>query len=120
MGKYPTPEEIVSKYKRGVSFAKDKYVREAIEAANKDLLVWYSVFTDAVYDVVSELPEKETGPDAFRNNLINRALPVIEAIHKASAVYRKAKVTAMKKKSEASKTKAESILGIKIEEIKLE
>jgi len=118
MGKYPTPEEIVSKYKRGVSFAKDKYVREATEAADKDLLVWYSVFTDAVYDVVSGLPEKATGPDAFRTNLINRALPVIEAIHKASTVYRKAKVTAMKKKSEASKARAESILGIKIEEVR--
>jgi hypothetical protein len=118
MGKYPTPEEIVSKYKRGVSFARDKYVREATEAADKDLFVWYSVFTDAVYDVIAGLPEKATGPDAFRTNLLNRSLPVIEKIHEASTTYRKAKVTAMKKKSEASKGRAESILGIKIEEVK--
>jgi hypothetical protein len=118
MGKYPTPEEIVAKYKRGVSFAKDKYVREATEAADKDLFVWYSVFTDAVYDVISGLPEKKTGPDAFKENLIGRALPVIEAVHKASQNYRKAKVTAMKRKSEASKTKAEAILGVKFEEIR--
>ena len=118
MGKYPTPEEIVARYKRGVSFAKDKYVREATEAADKDLLVWYSIFTDAVYDVIAELPEKATGTDAPRTNLLNRSLPVIEAIQKASTNYRKAKVKAMKKKSEASKPRAEAILGIKFEEIR--
>ena len=109
-GKYPTPEEIVAKYKKGIDYAKDKWADNAMEAAEKDLLVWYTAFAAKVYDTISKLPPKSTNK---KDNLLNRSLPVIEAIGKASEAYRKARSTAVKTKSDEAREKA-AALGIKL------
>jgi len=109
-GKYPTPEEIVAKYKKGIDYAKDKWADNAMEAAEKDLLVWYTAFAAKVYDTISKLPPRSVDK---KENLLNRSLPVIEAISKASEVYRKARSAAVKTKSDEARQKA-ATLGIKL------
>ena len=108
-GKYPTPEEVVARYKRSVDLAKEKWAGEAKIAADKELFVWYSAFAAKVYDVVAGLPAK-TGD--VRTDVTNRVVPVANAIKELSQAYRKAKASAAKNKSEESKKRAEAVLGI--------
>ena len=109
MGKYPTPEEIVAKFKRSVDLSKEKWAGEAKLAADKDLFVWYSAFAAKVYDVVAGLPAK-TGDT--EKDIINRSIPVAKAIKELSYSYRRVKAEAAKAKSEEARKKAEAILGI--------
>ena len=111
MGKYPTPEEVVAKYKRSVDLAKEKWAGEAKLAADRDLFIWYTAFAAKVYDVVSTLEDK-TGD--LETDVKNRVVPVAKAIKELSELYRKKRSEAMKKKSEASLEKAEKILGLAI------
>ena len=108
-GKYPTPEEVVAKYKRSVDLAKEKWAGEAKIAADRELFVWYSAFAAKVYDVVSGLPPK-TGDVA--TDIANRSVPVAKAIKELSESYRRVKARAAKTKSEEAKKKAEAVLGI--------
>jgi len=112
MGKYPTPEEVVAKYKRSIDLAKEKWAGEAKLAADKDLFVWYSAFAAKVYDVVSALPSK-TGD--LKTDVNNRVIPVAQAIKDLSELYRKKRAEAMKAKADESKKRAETILGIKFD-----
>ena len=112
MGKYPTPEEVVAKYKRSIDLAKEKWAGEAKLAADKDLFIWYSAFAANVYKVVSELKPK-TGN--LEMDVTNRVVPVAKSIKELSELYRKRRAEAMKAKAEESKKRAETILGIKFD-----
>jgi hypothetical protein len=111
-GRYPTPDEVVAKYKRGVDYSKDKWAEEAKSAADKSLFVWYSAFAAKVYDLVSGLPAK-TGN--LEEDVKNRVIPIANAIHELSQRYRTARARAIKEKAEESKKRAEAILGVKVE-----
>jgi hypothetical protein len=110
-GRYPSPDEIVAKYKRNVDYSKDKWAENAKDAADKDLLVWFSAFAAKVYDVVSGLPPKTGDPE---KDTIARTVPVAKAIKELSQAYRKAKAAAAKVKGEESRKRAEAVLGIRI------
>jgi hypothetical protein len=110
-GRYPTPEEVIAKYKRSVDYSKDKWAENAKEAADKDLFVWFSAFAARIYDVVSGLPAK-TGD--VEKDTVNRVIPVAKSIKELSQAYRKAKAAAVKAKAEESRKKAEAVLGIRI------
>jgi len=110
-GRYPTPDEVVAKYKRGIDYSKDKWADEAKAAADKDLFVWYSAFAAKIYDVVSGLPAKTGNVD---EDVKNRVVPVARSIKELSRTYRSAKARAVKAKAEEASRRAEAILGIKI------
>jgi len=52
--RYPTPEEIVARYKSGIDYAKDKWVSNAKKAAEK----WYTAFAAYRKERTEKLGEK--------------------------------------------------------------
>jgi len=89
MGRYPTPDEAERRFVEGVEASRDVWALRTRAGSTKYRL-WYVGFAREIYPLVARLPPR-TG--SARENTVNRAAVVAEAIQNLSRAYREQKVS---------------------------
>jgi homoserine dehydrogenase len=105
--RYPSPEKARSSFESGVEMAREKWVTRAKEGA-EDYQVWFAGFAATVYPIIATLPEPTADPT---RNWLMRGAPVVAALKRLSARYRKAKLEEVAREARALAEKAAPLVA---------